>query len=159
MSLPSSCEHLTLEKVARFRSAYIHGSPYAINKPIDIKQQKRRVQGGLRYGEYGWELGYDVTTHYQSEEPSKGKNVFKVKKVSLQKRLKEPGNVLEDSENSEWLDFGIVPVSSVNPTDSHIDMTQNILHRETRTSLNLEAREFITSSSTAIFRGTETIWP
>jgi len=44
MSLPSSCEHLTLEKVARFRSAYIHGSPYAINKPIDIKQQRRRYE-------------------------------------------------------------------------------------------------------------------
>jgi len=44
MSLPSNCEHLTLKKVARLRSAYIHGSPYAINKPIDIKQQRRRYE-------------------------------------------------------------------------------------------------------------------
>ncbi|EOB00492.1 cAMP-specific 3',5'-cyclic phosphodiesterase 4D [Anas platyrhynchos] len=52
MSLPSNCEHLTLKKVSRFRSAYIHGSPYAINKPIDIKQQKRRfdVDNGTSSG-------------------------------------------------------------------------------------------------------------
>ncbi|OBS59212.1 hypothetical protein A6R68_09663, partial [Neotoma lepida] len=41
MSLPTSCEYLSLGKVARFRSAYVHGSPYAINKPIDIKPQRR----------------------------------------------------------------------------------------------------------------------
>uniref|UniRef100_A0A663N6S0 Phosphodiesterase n=1 Tax=Athene cunicularia TaxID=194338 RepID=A0A663N6S0_ATHCN len=52
MSLPSSCEHLTLEKVSRFQSASIHGSPYAINKPIDIKQQRRRfdVDNGTSSG-------------------------------------------------------------------------------------------------------------
>uniref|UniRef100_A0A8C5M947 Phosphodiesterase n=1 Tax=Leptobrachium leishanense TaxID=445787 RepID=A0A8C5M947_9ANUR len=52
MSLPSSCEYLTLEKVARFRSAYIHGSPYAINKPIDINQQRKRfdVDNGTSSG-------------------------------------------------------------------------------------------------------------
>ncbi|KAM8960253.1 3',5'-cyclic-AMP phosphodiesterase 4D isoform 2-T2 [Pelodytes ibericus] len=52
MSLPSNCEYLTLEKVARFRSAYIHGSPYAINKPIDINQQRKRfdVDNGTSSG-------------------------------------------------------------------------------------------------------------
>ncbi|XP_069605075.1 3',5'-cyclic-AMP phosphodiesterase 4D isoform X2 [Ranitomeya imitator] len=52
MSLPSRCEYLTLEKVARYRSAYIHGSPYAINKPIDINQQRKRfdVDNGTSSG-------------------------------------------------------------------------------------------------------------
>lgn len=52
MSLPTSCEHLSLGKVPRFRGAYVHGSPYAINKPIDIKPQKRRfdVDNGTSAG-------------------------------------------------------------------------------------------------------------
>lgn len=44
MSLPPSCDHLALGKVARFQNACTHGSPYAINKPIDIKQQRRRYE-------------------------------------------------------------------------------------------------------------------
>uniref|UniRef100_A0A8C3XF86 Phosphodiesterase n=1 Tax=Cyanoderma ruficeps TaxID=181631 RepID=A0A8C3XF86_9PASS len=52
MSLPPSCDHLALGKVARFQNACTHGSPYAINKPIDIKQQRRRfdVDNGTSSG-------------------------------------------------------------------------------------------------------------
>ncbi|MCJ8734777.1 hypothetical protein PDJAM_G00239290 [Pangasius djambal] len=41
MSLPVSSELCSLERVARYRSACINGSPYAINKPIDIKGRRR----------------------------------------------------------------------------------------------------------------------
>ncbi|KAL6459145.1 hypothetical protein MHYP_G00326170 [Metynnis hypsauchen] len=41
MSLPVSSELCSLERLARYRSACINGSPYAINKPIDIKGRRR----------------------------------------------------------------------------------------------------------------------
>ncbi|KAJ8346080.1 hypothetical protein SKAU_G00302730 [Synaphobranchus kaupii] len=41
MSLPASSELLSLEKMARHRCAYNNGSPFAINKPIDIKARRR----------------------------------------------------------------------------------------------------------------------
>uniref|UniRef100_A0A671QS71 Phosphodiesterase n=1 Tax=Sinocyclocheilus anshuiensis TaxID=1608454 RepID=A0A671QS71_9TELE len=37
MSLPANSELCSLEKITRYRSACINGSPYAINKPIDVK--------------------------------------------------------------------------------------------------------------------------
>ncbi|KAL7884732.1 hypothetical protein AOLI_G00075020 [Acnodon oligacanthus] len=41
MSLPVCSELCSLERLARYRSACINGSPYAINKPIDIKGRRR----------------------------------------------------------------------------------------------------------------------
>jgi hypothetical protein len=42
MSLPVNSEYLSLEKIARYRHACSTGSPYATNKPIDIKPRGRR---------------------------------------------------------------------------------------------------------------------
>ncbi|KAG5280703.1 hypothetical protein AALO_G00063070 [Alosa alosa] len=41
MSLPVNSDLFSLEKIARYRHACSNGSPYAINKPIDIKPRKR----------------------------------------------------------------------------------------------------------------------
>uniref|UniRef100_A0A9J8AJK4 Phosphodiesterase n=1 Tax=Cyprinus carpio carpio TaxID=630221 RepID=A0A9J8AJK4_CYPCA len=41
MSLPANSELCSLERIARYRSACINGSPYAINKPIDIKPRRK----------------------------------------------------------------------------------------------------------------------
>ncbi|KAJ8260845.1 hypothetical protein COCON_G00165680 [Conger conger] len=41
MSLPASSELLSLEKMGRHRCTYSNGSPYATNKPIDIKARRR----------------------------------------------------------------------------------------------------------------------
>ncbi|GAA6106405.1 cAMP-specific 3',5'-cyclic phosphodiesterase 4D isoform X8 [Tachysurus ichikawai] len=69
MSLPVSSELCSLERVARYRSACINGSPYAINKPIDIKGRRRcfawcdvlvfSSQGGF-IGPLSWQLGFLV---------------------------------------------------------------------------------------------------
>lgn len=42
MSLPVNSEYLSLERIARYRHACSNGSPYATNKPIDIKPRGRR---------------------------------------------------------------------------------------------------------------------
>lgn len=42
MSLPVNSDCLSLEKIARYRHACSNGSPYATNKPIDIKPRGRR---------------------------------------------------------------------------------------------------------------------
>lgn len=42
MSLPVNSDYLSLEKIARYRHACSNGSPYATNKPIDIKPRGRR---------------------------------------------------------------------------------------------------------------------
>ncbi|XP_043968597.1 cAMP-specific 3',5'-cyclic phosphodiesterase 4D isoform X8 [Gambusia affinis] len=42
MSLPVNSDYLSLEKIARYRHACSNGSPYATNKPIDIKPRARR---------------------------------------------------------------------------------------------------------------------
>lgn len=42
MSLPVNSEYLSLERIARYRHACSNGSPYATNKPIDIKPRCRR---------------------------------------------------------------------------------------------------------------------
>lgn len=41
MSLPASSELLSLEKGSRHRCSYSNGSPFATNKPIDIKARRR----------------------------------------------------------------------------------------------------------------------
>ncbi|KAG5835116.1 hypothetical protein ANANG_G00268720 [Anguilla anguilla] len=41
MSLPASSELLSLEKGSRHRCSYSNGSPFATNKPIDIKTRRR----------------------------------------------------------------------------------------------------------------------
>lgn len=45
MSLPVNSDYLSLEKIARYRHACSNGSPYATNKPIDIKPRARRGYG------------------------------------------------------------------------------------------------------------------
>lgn len=45
MSLPVNSDYLSLEKIARYRHACSSGSPYATNKPIDIKPRDRRGYG------------------------------------------------------------------------------------------------------------------
>ncbi|XP_065806216.1 3',5'-cyclic-AMP phosphodiesterase 4D isoform X4 [Labrus bergylta] len=42
MSLPVNSDYLSLERIARYRHACSNGSPYATNKPIDIKPRGRR---------------------------------------------------------------------------------------------------------------------
>lgn len=42
MSLPVNSDYLSLERIARYRHACSSGSPYATNKPIDIKPRGRR---------------------------------------------------------------------------------------------------------------------
>lgn len=42
MSLPVNSDCLSLERIARYRHACSNGSPYATNKPIDIKPRGRR---------------------------------------------------------------------------------------------------------------------
>uniref|UniRef100_A0A3Q3VWD0 Phosphodiesterase n=1 Tax=Mola mola TaxID=94237 RepID=A0A3Q3VWD0_MOLML len=42
MSLPVNSDYLSLERIARYRYACSNGSPYATNKPIDIKPRGRR---------------------------------------------------------------------------------------------------------------------
>ncbi|TRY88674.1 hypothetical protein DNTS_025692, partial [Danionella cerebrum] len=43
MSLPANSELCSLERIARYRSACINGSPFAINKPIDIKPRRKWI--------------------------------------------------------------------------------------------------------------------
>ena len=42
MSLPVNSDYLSLERIARYRHACSNGSPFATNKPIDIKPRGRR---------------------------------------------------------------------------------------------------------------------
>ena len=42
MSLPVNSDYPSLERIARYRHACSNGSPYATNKPIDIKPRGRR---------------------------------------------------------------------------------------------------------------------
>lgn len=42
MSLPVNSDYQSLERIARYRHACSNGSPYATNKPIDIKPRVRR---------------------------------------------------------------------------------------------------------------------
>lgn len=51
MSLPVNSDYLSLERIARYRHACSNGSPYATNKPIDIKPRGRRGYGLLSWTE------------------------------------------------------------------------------------------------------------
>lgn len=57
MSLPVNSDYLSLERIARYRHACSNGSPFATNKPIDIKPRGRKGYVrllGLKLYTRGW---------------------------------------------------------------------------------------------------------